>query len=69
MNKMELLRKIEKQKGNSICPKCNKTFQCFIEAGKSTCWCFNEPIKAINKNRDNQYIEEKCLCKECIKKD
>ena len=45
------------------CARCEQTFECGIEQGRSTCWCYELPhILPVCE-------EAKCLCPDCLKKE
>lgn len=65
---MEIIDKTRAQLGNSICAneECGRPFQCGIEAGKSSCWCFLEtPAEDARIKFSNV---SNCLCKDCLTK-
>lgn len=43
------------------CPQCQQPAQCDIQAGKSTCWCFElEPRQTLTNSTNT------CLCRQCL---
>jgi len=64
---MDLIEMFKSKKGNAIC-ECGTIFQCDIEAGKSSCWCFNVNTthNVFNKHESAFSDNEKCYCKKCL---
>ena len=45
------------------CEKCGNEFGCGIEAGGSTCWCFQyDTLKKAD-------LSKSCLCPKCLEED
>jgi hypothetical protein len=53
--------KTEINKKTSICPSCQKQFECGTGTGENGCWC--EDFPAILEPDSNKL----CLCKDCLK--
>lgn len=43
------------------CPQCQQPAVCDIQAGKSTCWCFDLEPREITANTTST-----CLCRHCL---
>ena len=43
------------------CPQCQQPAQCDIQAGKSTCWCFEIEPRQTRTDSPNA-----CLCRQCL---
>ncbi|ELR66827.1 hypothetical protein C942_04526 [Photobacterium marinum] len=57
----DAIDEIHGKRSTHTCSLCGKPAFCDINAGKSTCWCFE-----IEK-RDTSGIESPdCLCRECL---
>jgi|GEM_PF-134565 len=49
-----------------VCPQCLKRNQCGISAGRSTCWCFNQPRVEPELITEPIRVLDQCLCSECL---
>ncbi|NRA55143.1 MAG: cysteine-rich CWC family protein [Gammaproteobacteria bacterium] len=49
-----------------VCPQCLKRNQCGISAGRSTCWCFNQPRVEPELITEPIRVLDQCLCSKCL---
>uniref|UniRef100_A0A7C2JZF8 Cysteine-rich CWC family protein n=1 Tax=Schlesneria paludicola TaxID=360056 RepID=A0A7C2JZF8_9PLAN len=45
---------------NTRCSRCGTLFVCGFAAGQSRCWCFDQPVVAI------QNADAGCCCPQCL---
>ncbi|MCD9531205.1 DUF1289 domain-containing protein [Photobacterium carnosum] len=58
---LTIMAEIKAIKATHQCPQCQQPAQCDIQAGKSTCWCFDiEPRQTLTDSANT------CLCRQCL---
>lgn len=58
---LTIMAEIKAIKATHACPQCQQPAQCDIQAGKSTCWCFD--IEPRQTSSDSPTV---CLCRQCL---
>lgn len=58
---LAIMAEIKAIKATHACPQCQQPAQCDIQAGKSTCWCFD--IEPRQTSSDSPTV---CLCRQCL---
>jgi hypothetical protein len=52
---------------NKMCASCGSAFECGIEAGEMTCWCFDLPhVIPLDSIGSDDKTGVDCLCPTCL---